>query len=101
MLICIADLWGPRWTPTSTCCSPLFTLDSRRSPARAIEERQTKRHRRGRLITLQVAQAIMGIPSDRRFLAVASKHLRHLFPKIPAQAGYSSAIGVWRRRWSG
>ena len=40
------------------------------------------------VITLCVAQAIMGIPSDRRFLAVASKHLRHLFPKIPAQAGY-------------
>jgi len=40
------------------------------------------------VVTLCVAQAIMGIPSDRRFLAVASKHLRHLFPKIPAQAGY-------------
>jgi hypothetical protein len=33
-------------------------------------------------------QAIMGIPSDRRFLAVASKHLRHLFPSISAQPGY-------------
>jgi hypothetical protein len=40
------------------------------------------------VVTLCVAQAIMGIPSDRRFLAVASKHLRHLFPSIPAQAGY-------------
>jgi hypothetical protein len=30
----------------------------------------------------------MGIPSDRRFLAVARKHLRHLFPSIPAQPGY-------------
>lgn len=40
------------------------------------------------VITLCVAQAIMGVPSDRRFLAVASKHLRHLFPKIPGQAGY-------------
>jgi hypothetical protein len=40
------------------------------------------------VITLCVAQAIMGIPSDRRFLAVACKHLRHLFPKIPAQPGY-------------
>lgn len=40
------------------------------------------------VVTLCVAQAIMGIPSDRRFLAVASKHLCHLFPKIPAQAGY-------------
>lgn len=40
------------------------------------------------VVTLCVAQAIMGIPSDRRFLAVASKHLRHLFPKLPAQSGY-------------
>ena len=40
------------------------------------------------VVTLCVAQAIMGIPSDRRFLKVASKHLRHLFPTIPGQAGY-------------
>jgi hypothetical protein len=40
------------------------------------------------VVTLCVAQAIMGIPSDRRFLAVAHKRLRHLFPKIPAQPGY-------------
>lgn len=35
-----------------------------------------------------VAQAIMGIPSNRRFLAVARKRLRHLFPQLPAQPGY-------------
>jgi hypothetical protein len=40
------------------------------------------------VVSLCVAQAIMGIPSDRRFLAVADKHLRHLFPQIPGQAGY-------------
>ncbi len=40
------------------------------------------------VVTLCVAQAIMGIPSDRRFLAVASKYLRHLFPSLPGQAGY-------------
>ncbi len=40
------------------------------------------------VITLCVAQAIMGIPSDRRFLAVASKRLRHLFSSIPGQVGY-------------
>jgi len=40
------------------------------------------------VVTLCVAQAIMGIPSDRRFLRVARKHLRHLFPTIPGQAGY-------------
>jgi Transposase DDE domain len=40
------------------------------------------------VVTLCVAQAIMGIPSDRRFLAVAAKRLAHLFPALPAQPGY-------------
>ena len=40
------------------------------------------------VVTLCVAQAIMGIPSDRRFLAVAAKRLAHLFPDLPAQSGY-------------
>src|SRR5262249_46572415 len=40
------------------------------------------------VVTLCVAQAIMGIPSDRRFLAVARKRLVHLFPELPAQPGY-------------
>ncbi len=40
------------------------------------------------VVTLCVAQAIMGIPSDRRFLAVAAKRLRHLFPELPQQPGY-------------
>jgi hypothetical protein len=44
------------------------------------------------LVTLCMAQAIMGIPSDRRFLAVARKHLVHLFPVLPSQPAY------WKRR---
>jgi hypothetical protein len=40
------------------------------------------------VVTLCVAQAIMGIPSDRRFLKVARKRLAHLFPVLPAQPGY-------------
>jgi hypothetical protein len=40
------------------------------------------------VVTLALGQAIMGIPSDRRFLAVAGKHLRHLFPELPKQSGY-------------
>jgi Transposase DDE domain len=38
--------------------------------------------------TLCVAQAIMGIPSDRRFLAIARKRLSHLSPELPKQPGY-------------
>ena len=44
------------------------------------------------VVTLAVAQAIMDIPSDREFLIVAAKRLRHLFPKLPKQPGY------WKRR---
>jgi hypothetical protein len=44
------------------------------------------------LVTLCVAQAIMGIPSDRRFLATARRRLVHLFPVLPSQPAY------WKRR---
>jgi hypothetical protein len=56
-----------------------------------LPERQNNAARRvtdAEVVTLCVAQAIMGIPSDRRFLAVAGKHLRHLFPDLPQQPGY-------------
>ena len=40
------------------------------------------------IVTLAVAQAIMGEPSDRRFLRRAKRTLSHLFPHIPNQSGY-------------
>jgi len=40
------------------------------------------------IVALCVAQAIMGIPSDPRFLAVADKRLRHLFPCLPARDAF-------------
>jgi hypothetical protein len=40
------------------------------------------------VVTLCVAQAIMAIPSDRRFLKAARKRLAHLFPELPSQSGY-------------
>lgn len=40
------------------------------------------------VVTLAVAQVVMGIPSDRRFLAVARTRLGHLFPHIPGQSAY-------------
>ena len=39
------------------------------------------------VVTLCVAQQLMGISSDREFLAVARRRLRHLFPKLPQQPG--------------
>ncbi len=40
------------------------------------------------VVTLCVAQAIMGIPSDERFLAAAATRLAHLFPKLPKRPGF-------------
>ena len=54
--------------------------DRRKNAARRVTDAE--------VVTLCVAQAIMGIPSDRRFLAVARKRLRHLFPNLPKQPGY-------------
>jgi Transposase DDE domain len=40
------------------------------------------------VITLCIAQAVLGIPSDKRFLAAASKRLGHLFPCLPERSAY-------------
>jgi hypothetical protein len=56
-----------------------------------LPEREKNAARRitdAEVVTLCVAQAIMGIPSDRRFLAIAAKRLVHLFPELPKQPGY-------------
>jgi hypothetical protein len=37
------------------------------------------------VVTLCVAQVLMGIPSDRRFLKAARRQLGHLFPQLPSQ----------------
>src|SRR5215207_2525875 len=37
------------------------------------------------IVTLCVAQVLMGIPSDRRFLRAARRQLGHLFPFLPTQ----------------
>ncbi len=37
------------------------------------------------VVTLCVAQVLMGIPSDRRFLRAARRQLDHLFPYLPSQ----------------
>ena len=39
------------------------------------------------IVTLCVAQVMMGIPSDRRFLRAAKRQLGHLFLYLPTQSG--------------
>jgi hypothetical protein len=46
------------------------------------------------VVTLCVAQVLMGIPSDRRFLRAARRQLAHLFPYLPSQ----DALHKRRRR---
>ena len=81
----------PRWTPTSTLSARVIycTADDLLPEARANARRRITD---AELVTLCVAQAIMGIPSDRRFLAAARKRLIHLFPELPSQPAY------WKRR---
>lgn len=40
------------------------------------------------IVTLCVAQALMGKPSDRRFLKAARRQLGHLFPILPSQDAF-------------
>jgi Transposase DDE domain len=40
------------------------------------------------VITLCIAQAMLGIPSDERFLAVAAWRLSHLFPCLPTRDAF-------------
>ena len=66
------------------CTADDLLPEARRNARRRITDAE--------LVTLCVAQAIMGIPSDRRFLAVARRRLVHLFPHLPSQPAY------WKRR---
>jgi hypothetical protein len=40
------------------------------------------------VVTLCIAQAMLGIASDERFLAVAARRLAHLFPVLPERSAY-------------
>ena len=40
------------------------------------------------VVTLCVAQSIMGIGSDERFARIAAKRLRHLFPRLTGRSGF-------------
>jgi hypothetical protein len=69
-----------------TLCTVVYcTADDLLPEAKANARRRVSD---AEVVTLCVAQAIMGIPSDRRFLAVARKRLAHLFADLPQQAGY-------------
>jgi hypothetical protein len=56
-----------------------------------LPERRKNARRRttdAEIVTLAVAQVLMGIPSDRRFLRAARRQIGHLFPYLPTQDAY-------------
>src|ERR1700694_5404141 len=64
------------------CVSVYVTADAL-LPVRAGNGR--RRLTDAEIVTLCVAQVLMGIPSDRRFLRAACRQLGHLFPVLPTQ----------------
>ena len=65
-----------------------------------VDDLLPRRHGPGRppritdaeLIALAVAQMFLGLPSDRRFLALARWRLGHLFPYLPKQPAYNKRL---------
>lgn len=56
-----------------------------------LPERKKNARRRltdAEVVTLCVAQSIMGIGSDERFVRVAAKRLHHLFPSLTTRSGF-------------
>ena len=64
------------------CISVYCTADDLLPPGRGNSRRKLSD---AEIVTLCVAQVLMGIPSDRRFLRAARRQLGHLFPLLPTQ----------------
>ncbi len=64
------------------CVSVYCTADDL-LPGRAANARRKLTD--AEIVTLCVAQVLMGIPSDRRFLRAARRQLGHFFPVLPSQ----------------
>ena len=44
------------------------------------------------LVTVAVAEVLLGLPNDRQFLALARYRLGHLFRYLPQQSGYNKRL---------
>jgi len=82
-----------------TLCITVFCTADDLLPERAGNAR--RRVTDAEVVTLCVAQAIMGIPSDRRFLAVAANGSDICFRGCLASRAITSGAGGWSRRSSG
>jgi len=66
---------------TTVYCTANDLLPERRGNAR-------RRLNDAEIVSLAVAQTIMGAPSDPRFLRAARRQLGHLFPVLPGQDAF-------------
>src|SRR3954454_25272969 len=76
------------WEPTMDADLDLLCISVYCTADDLLPERRGNGRRRlsgAEVVTLCVAQVLMGIPSDRRFLRAARRQLGHLFPALPSQ----------------
>src|SRR5919204_4028298 len=79
-------------SPTSTLCSRHFTCAWTISCPSGADRGHPPRITDAELIALAVAQMFLGMPNDRKFLALARWRLGHLFPYLPKQPGYNKRL---------
>ncbi len=84
-------------TDLNTLLTTLYVhLDDRIIPALGF----SRRGRPGRppaltdveLLCLVVAQHLLGIASDRKWIRYANKHLASMFPNLPQQSGWGKRV---------
>lgn len=61
-------------------------LEPRKGPGRPVKLTDAE------VVCLAVAQVLLDVPGDRRFLAFARWRLGHLFPYLPKQSGYNKRV---------
>src|SRR4051812_7221631 len=76
-------LGGPMHADLDLLCISVYCTADDLLPERPRNAR--RRLSDAEIVTLCVAQVLMGIPSDRRFLRAARRQLGHLFPQLPSQ----------------
>lgn len=69
-----------------TLCTIVYVMADDFLPEKPVNHRRKLSD--AEVVTLSVAQAIMGIPSDSRFARVAPKRLGHLFPELTGRSGF-------------
>ena len=70
-------------------CAACSLFPAQDTPAGTRRRGRPEKLTDNEVATLMAAQMLLGIPSERRFLAVAGWRLSHLFPRLPGQSRYN------------